>query len=78
MTQDNKRPELIKVSNHESKCSLCGHSIVVNLDTARSKKRTNAERERKHESLFWEHVQLAHPEVYVGVEKIEVRAEVRK
>jgi hypothetical protein len=73
MTQDKEMPERIEVSNHESKCSSCGHRIVVNLDTARSKKRTNAEQKRKHENLFWEHVQLAHPEVYVSVEKIEVQ-----
>jgi DNA-directed RNA polymerase subunit RPC12/RpoP len=72
MTQEKEILKRIEVSNYESRCSLCGHRIMVNLDTERSKKRTNAEQRRKHESLFWEHVQLAHPEVYVSVEKIEV------
>jgi hypothetical protein len=72
MTQDKEMPKRLPISTHESKCSLCGALITVNLSTRRSSKRTNAERERKHESLFWEHVRLAHPEVYVSVEKSEV------
>jgi len=68
MTQDKKIPELVEVSNHESKCSLCEFRILRNLDTKRSNKRTKAAQKLKYENLFWDHVRIAHPEVYVSVE----------
>jgi hypothetical protein len=73
MTQDKKMPELVEVSNHEYKCSLCKFSILRNLDTKRSSKRTKAGQKRKYENLFWDHVRVEHPEAYVSVEKIEVQ-----
>lgn len=71
MTQDKKIPELIEVSDNESKCSL-GDWRTTSVAKMKGRRRTKAEQRRTHENQFREHVRVAHPEAYVSVEKVEV------
>jgi hypothetical protein len=59
--------QLLKVSEYEYKCSLCGHKwrIEPNLVSEKRRKRNKRKQEDDYNSFFREHVRTEHPGVSV-------------
>jgi hypothetical protein len=51
-----KAPELVKVNENETKCSLCGCRFIATLANEKGQRRTKAQQQIDHERLFAAHV----------------------